>query len=282
MKIAAAAIQMPSEVGAIVANRERADRLLRQAHHEGATLAVLPEMFNTGYGLIADYAPLAEPRDGPTISWLSGRSRQWGMGIAAGFVERDGHDLYDSLGFCLPDGSIHVYRKQNLVFWEPFRFRGGKAPLIVETPWGRIGFGICADMIYRSTWTHYRDRVDLAMISSAWPDFACRHRSRPHWLFGRLGPLSATLPGIIARDLGVPVIFANQCGATATTIPMLGLWIRETIADRFAGLSSVSDGRHASSVIAQGGEQLVLSEITIHPPRGLRTWHFMSRSASVA
>ena len=154
---------------------------------------------------------------------LSRRSRQWRMGIAGGFVERDGRHLYDALALCLPGGSVHIYRKRHLVFWEPFRFRPGRSPLVVPTPWGAIGLAICADMIRRPVWNDYRGRIDLAVIAAAWPDFACRHGNRRHWLFGGLGPLSAQIPATVARDLAVPVIFANQCGATRTTIPLLGL-----------------------------------------------------------
>ena len=54
------------------------------------------------------------------------------MAIAAGFVEREGRHLYDSLVFCSPDGDIRIYRKRNLVFWERFRFHPGRLPLIVQ------------------------------------------------------------------------------------------------------------------------------------------------------
>ena len=141
-------------------------------------LAVLPEMFNTGYGLRPDYGPSAEVLDGPTLRHLSRRSEDWRMGIVAGFVERDGQTLYDALALCLPDGSVHVYRKRHLVFWEPFRFRRGRGELIVRTPWGRIGLAICADMIYRHVWENYRNRIDLAVIAAAWPNFACQRSGR--------------------------------------------------------------------------------------------------------
>ena len=173
------------------------------------------------------------------------------MAIAFGFVEREDHHLYDSIGFATPDGRVQVYRKRNLVFWERFRFRPGRDPLIVATPWGRVGFAVCADMIYSKVWDDYRGRIDLAVVCSAWPDFACRNTGRKHWLFGHVGPLSGAIPGKVATDLGIPVVFANQCGETKTVIPIL----KATIADRFAGLSSISDGRHGPGLIAEGSEQ---------------------------
>jgi predicted amidohydrolase len=267
LKLVVAAIQMSAQPRQTAANLERADALLREAHNQGAELAVLPELFNTGYSLMPDYGPLAEGPDGPTLAHLRKRSRRWGMAVAAGFVERDGRHLYDALAFCTPDGAQHIYRKRNLVFWERFRFRPGHAPLIVKTRWGRIGFAICADMIYRSVWESYRDQIDLAVVAAAWPDFADRHTGRKHWLFGRVGPLSGEIPRKVARDLGIPVMFANQCGATRTTIPVL----KTQIADRFAGLSSICDGRHGAPVLAGVDEQVVVSTVTVHSPRGLKS-----------
>jgi N-carbamoylputrescine amidase len=196
------------------------------------------------------------------------------MAIAAGFIERDGRHLYDSLVFCSPDGDVRIYRKRNLVFWERFRFHPGRLPLVVRTPWGRIGFAICADMIYRRVWTAYRGQIDLAIISAAWPDFADRESGRKHWLLGHVGPLSGAIPAKVAMDLGVPVIFANQCGPTRTTIPVLGTKIE----DRFSGLSSICDGRRGVPVRGGREPELLIAPITLHHQRGLKTWRSMSPS----
>lgn len=282
MKLVAAAIQMPSELLSVSENLERADGLLREAHLGGARLAVLPEMFNTGYGLLPDYYHVAETLEGPTVAHLLRRAKLWGMAIAGGIVEREGHHLYNTCVLCLPDGRVFSYRKRNLVFWERFRFRPGRSPVVVSTPFGRIGFAICADMIYREVWNGYRARIDLAIISSAWPDFANRHTTRRHWLVGHLGPMSGEIPSKVASDLAVPVIFANQCGPTHTTIPLLGTWIAERLPDRFAGRSSVCDGLHGPPVLASLDEEILLSAITIHAPKGPRPCPTTSPSAPEA
>jgi N-carbamoylputrescine amidase len=278
VKIAVAAVQMPSALLDVSANVSAADDLLRTAHKWDVELAVLPELFNTGYSLCPDFGPYSETADGPTIRHLRERSRQWRMAIAAGFVERDGRHLYDSLAFCAPDGEVSVYRKRHLVFWERFRFHPGKSPLVVATPWGRVGLAICADMIYRRVWNEYRDRIDLAVVSAAWPDFADRDSGRRHWLFGHVGPLSAAIPAKAAMDLGLPVVFANQCGETRTTIPVLGTQIR----DRFAGQSSICDGRHGQPVRAGREPSLLIAPITIHHSRGMKSWRSTSLSVPAA
>lgn len=282
MKLAVAAIQMPAEPLDVAANLERADEALRQAHDSGVELAVLPEMFNTGYGLVPDYHPCAEGLDGPTLGLLRSRSIDWGMTIAAGFVERDGQCLYDALAVCQPDGQVHVYRKRHLVFWERFRFRPGRSPLVVTTPWGRVGLAICADMIYRRVWDDYRGRIDLAIIAAAWPDFANRETGRAHWLFGHIGPMAREIPGKVAADLGVPVVFANQCGPTRTTIPLFGLRVAERLADRFAGASSITDGHHGPGIRADAEPRVVVSAVTIHPSRGPKPCRSTSPSGLAA
>ena len=279
MKLLAAAVQISAEPMAVADNLARADEQLSLAHASGVELAVLPEMFSTGYSRIPDYTPLAETRDGNTTRWLLDRARRFGMAITLGFVEREGRHLYDALAFATPQGDLSVYRKRNLVFWERSRFCPGSAPLIVNTRWGRIGFAVCADMIYKRTWADYRGKIDVAIVAAAWPDFACRLTGRKDWLLGHVGPLSADIPSKVAIDLGIPVIFANQCGPTTTFIPIL----RRRISDLFSGRSSICDGHHGQLMHAGRDEQLLMAPITLHTlGRGPHLCRTTSRSESVA
>lgn len=278
MKLAVAAVQRESHLFRVADNLESADEQLRRASGRGAELVVLPELFNTGYGRLREYIPHAERADGPTWAFLRERARRYGVWIAAGFAERhDGH-VFNAAGFCCPDGSLHVYRKRNLVLWESTQFRRGSAPLVVSTPFGRVGFAICADMLYRRTWRDYRDRIDLAIVVSAWPEFADARTGRPHWLLGRLGHLCGQIPERASADLGVPVVFANQCGPTTTTIPVF----HQRFPDQFAGRSSICDARHGLHFQAGTDPEILVSSVTIHAPRGLKTWATMSASDSTA
>lgn len=273
MKRLVAAIQMPSEVQQVSNNLERADAHLRTARDAGCELAVLPELFNTGYGFLPDYGDCAEGPEGPTLEFLRDRARRWDMIVAGGYAEVEGRHLYNSMALVDPQGQTHVYRKRHLVFWERFRFRPGRGPVIADTRLGRIGLAICADMIYSRVWNDYRGRVDLAVVSSAWPDFACSRRGRSHWLFGQLGPMCSEIPAKVAKDLGVPVVFSNQCGPTRTSIPLLGSWVVEKLADRFAGQSSVTDGLHGPGVKAGCEEGVVVSPVTFHGRKGQTACH---------
>ena len=257
MKILAAAVQMQSILGRPVSNLEQADFYLKTAKDQGAELVVLPELFCRGYGFGTPYSTLAGGTNEQVISHLSERSRHWKIGIAAGVALWHAGEIYNAITFCLPDGRIHYYSKRNLVFWEPFIFRKGRRASIVETPWGRVGLAICADMIYKYVWHDYRGQIDLAIVSSAWPEFACSRRGRPDWLLGRLGPLCRELPARIAEDLDVPVIFSNQCGLTRTRVPLMNTWLE----DRFAGGSTIVDHRAETLSQADLEPALVVGEI---------------------
>ena len=67
MKIVVAAVQMPSDLLDVSANLDRADDLLRSARDSSVELAVLPELFNTGYSLCPDFGPYSETAEGPTF-----------------------------------------------------------------------------------------------------------------------------------------------------------------------------------------------------------------------
>ena len=111
-----------------------------------------------------DYGPHSETAEGPTLSHLRQRAGSGGWRSPPGSSSATFAISTTRSSFATPDGEVHFYRKRNLVFWERFRFRPGREPLVVSTPYGRIGFAICADMIYRKVWDDYRGRIDLAVV----------------------------------------------------------------------------------------------------------------------
>ena len=236
-------------------------RAITTAANSSVELAVLPELFNTGYSLCPDFGPYSETAEGPTLVICGSAA------VSGGWRSR--------LVLLSVKDDISTIRWFSAVLTGTFRFTASaiwcsgsgfdfiRADLrwLFETPWGRVGFAICADMIYRRVWSDYRGRIDLAVVSAAWPDFADRESGRRHWLLGHVGPLSGAIPPKVAMDLDVPVVFANQCGVTHTTIPVLGTKIK----DRFSGQSSICDGRHGvpvEPIVSLRSSLLLLPSIT--------------------
>jgi N-carbamoylputrescine amidase len=203
-------------------NLERMANHVAEASARGAKLVVFPELASTGYVEHADLHNLAEDVDGFTVHSLKTMSRRYGVYLCAGFVEWHNGDIYNSLSFTTPKGEVSVYRKRHLIFWEHFYFRHGQDALIVDTDYGRIGFAICADMMYRHVWSEYRGKIDLAIISAAWPCRTPQTALRVGWMLEPSWSLAGELPSRIARDLQVNVAFSNQCGPCHVRIPHLG------------------------------------------------------------
>lgn len=109
----AAAIQMNS-----TADKQRnlatADRLVRAAAADGATLVVLPEKFNV-IGTHEQLVDGAERLDGPTLAWARALARELRIDLVAGSIaeRRDGQDKLSNTSVHIgPDGVDRAaYRK---------------------------------------------------------------------------------------------------------------------------------------------------------------------------
>jgi predicted amidohydrolase len=111
--VRAAAVQMNSTEDK-QRNLATAERLVRAAAADGATLVVLPEKFNV-IGTHDQLVAGAEPLDGPTAAWARALARELSIDLVAGSIaeRRSGHDKLANTSLHLgPDGEVRaVYRK---------------------------------------------------------------------------------------------------------------------------------------------------------------------------
>jgi len=95
-------------------NLATAERLVRAAAEDGATLAVLPEKFNV-IGTHDQLVEGAEPLDGPTVAWARDLARELSIDLVAGSIveQRPGRDKLANTSVHIgPDGEIRAaYRK---------------------------------------------------------------------------------------------------------------------------------------------------------------------------
>jgi deaminated glutathione amidase len=156
-RMRAAAIQM-NTTGDRSRNRATAERLVRAAAADGATLVVLPEKWNV-LGTPEQLAAGAEPLDGPSTAWAGALARELRIDLIAGSIveRREGHDKHANASVHVgPDGEPKaVYRKLHLFDVEVggavYRESDGEAPgdEIVTTTLqdGTVaGMAICYDL----------------------------------------------------------------------------------------------------------------------------------------
>jgi predicted amidohydrolase len=161
--VRAAAVQLTATADK-AANLETADRLVRAAARDGATLVVLPEKWSV-YGQPEDQRAGAEALDGPALTWARAVARELRIDLVAGSIaERPGeaeaadprgrgHNTSVHVG---PDGADRaVYRKLHMfdvvVGGRDYRESDGEAPgdAIVASSLGdgtSVGLTICYDL----------------------------------------------------------------------------------------------------------------------------------------
>ncbi|HEY4485145.1 MAG TPA: carbon-nitrogen hydrolase family protein, partial [Nitrospiria bacterium] len=248
-----AAVQMQSQPYRVDENLEKAEGYLRQASAKGAQVVVLPELFNTGYCYSARNFEAAEAISGRTARWFRSMGKRFELFVAGAMIEKDRGRYYDTMVLGTPEGRIVSYRKRRLAMQEKCYFTPGDYPLIIYTELGRIGTGICADMLDRGVWERYRDKVDLLIVSSAWADFTTgRIPFARTPLNRRITEMTRELPRRLAASLGAPVVYANLCGPFNSTLPLLYPY---DVGAEFAGNSSIHDaeGRRVMGLEKQEG-----------------------------
>ncbi|PWI41270.1 carbon-nitrogen family hydrolase [Streptomyces sp. ICBB 8177] len=165
--------------------RARAAGLVRG--QVGADLVVLPELWTVGAFAYDDFAPGAEPLDGPTAAAMSAAARDAGVWLHAGsIVERAaerGDALYNTALLFAPDGELRrVYRKIHR-----FGFDRGEAALMsagedivtarLPGPDLTLGLTTCYDLRFPEQFRLLVDAgAQAVVVSAGWPA-----RRREHW-----------------------------------------------------------------------------------------------------
>jgi len=224
----------------------------------GAELAVLPELFASGYEYNDRLHDFAESHAGPTLDWMKAASRRGSIWLAGAFIEKTADCTHDTLALVSPSGDIWTYRKRYLPFFEKLYFTSGQEIGLFSTEIGRIGVMICWDMIHGRLIRELKGKLDLLLICSAWPDVRTGTIRLPG-LESWLGRPPLNRPRQLAALLEVPVVYCNMSGHFATRVPGLGI----SYAADFAGTSTIID-RHGHGMIGPHRENaLVLADMDL-------------------
>jgi predicted amidohydrolase len=154
-----AAVQMVS-TDEVAANLGQAGRLIAQAVAEGAKLVVLPENFAFMGRHERDKLTIAEmPGAGPIQDFLAQTAARHGIWLVGGSLPLKGADPQRPRSACLvydgrgePVGrydKLHLFDVQvnaRDTYRESATLEPGEAPVLLETPLGRLGLAICYDL----------------------------------------------------------------------------------------------------------------------------------------
>ncbi|MCS7058420.1 MAG: nitrilase [Meiothermus sp.] len=144
----------------------KALELLREAHRQGAALAVLPELFPSVYRYeLAQKTP-------QVLAALQGLAHQTGMWVLAGVLEPAGERYANRAKLLGPQGLLATYTKTHLIpaFNEPATMIPGSELVQLELGGFRAGIAICYDLRFPELFRSYAvEGVNLFLVPSAWP-----------------------------------------------------------------------------------------------------------------
>jgi len=213
-----ASIQMVPRIGDKAANLRRSVDLIEEAARQGAVVAVLPELANTGYVFASrqEAFALAEsvPDGESSQVWLE-VARRCKIHVVAGIAERVGERLFNAALVAGPNGYIGTYRKLHLWGDEHLFFESGDLGLpVFHTEIGRLGAIICYDGWFPEV---YR------LLAMQGADFVCMPTNwvpMPGQVEGHVA-MANTLAMANAHSNGLNIICADRVG-TERGQPFIG------------------------------------------------------------
>jgi hypothetical protein len=169
MSITAAAVRLSNNPAPLDQRLAAAEAQINRAADQGAQLIVLPEVFNTGYTYSPDNYSLAEPIDGPTVTWMKRLTAEGGIHLAGSLLLLGPEHITNSLLLVAPDGRIWRYDKNFPWTWERLYFREGTDITIAQTDIGTFGLMICIDVAPTHLFERYAGHVQALIISASPP-----------------------------------------------------------------------------------------------------------------
>lgn len=133
-------------------------------------LAILPEMFSTGFSMNAD--DLAETMDGPSVQQMRAWAMKYRKIIAGSLIISENNQYYNRLVWMQPDGHFYYYDKAHLFgkAGEDKVYSFGTKRLIVSVNGWRILLQTCYDLRF-PVWARQTDNLYDVLINVAhWPE----------------------------------------------------------------------------------------------------------------
>lgn len=201
-QIIAASIQFNIRLGDIDANLAHVREAIGRVASQGANLAVLPEMWSTGFSY--KNLPLLADRTGRVLSELQELSARHGMVIIGSQPEpADDGKVYNT-AHVIDHGKIAAsYSKLHLfsLLGEDKAFKAGDSRCLADTSIGKLGVIICYDLRFPELSRALAlDGARLLCVPAQWPK-----PRQEHW---------RTLLRARAIENQLYVVSANSCGIT--------------------------------------------------------------------
>lgn len=206
----------------------------------GVHLAVLPEMFTTGFSMSA--VQYAEEGEGTTLATLKRWAAQYDIALAGSYIARQEGKCYNRGFFVKPDGEVTFYDKRHLFRMgdEGKVFSAGNERTIVNYRGWNIALFVCYDLRFPVWSRNVNNEYDIALYVASWPQVR--------------GHVWRTLLLARAIENACYVCGVNRVGEDGMKLVYTG----DTMAIDFKGsvMDKVPDGEQGVVVVELDGDKL--------------------------
>ncbi len=195
-------------------NLKEADRLITSAAEKGAKLVILPENFALMGRRETDKLAIREtPGQGPIQEFLASRAKQHGIWLVGGTMPmavdnpgkvRAASLLYNDQGqLAARYDKIHLFDVQVPNSQDSYResdgIEPGSTPVVVDTPFGRLGLAVCYDLRFPELFRRMQQRgMDILSLPAAFTTAT----GQAHWELLLRARAVENLCYVIAPDQG--------------------------------------------------------------------------------
>ena len=178
MTLKVSLVQMDMAWEDVAENHRRAARLLSKASDAGAKLALLPEMFSTGFSMEPER--IAQAQGGVSEVFLAGRAAALGLWILASVPQKEKKSSRARNVALLvsPGGDVTRYAKIHPFSWggEDKHYEAGDRVVTADVEGVRVTPFVCYDLRFPEPFRVAARDTDLFCLVANWPD-----ARREHW-----------------------------------------------------------------------------------------------------
>jgi predicted amidohydrolase len=159
------------------ANFEKTEGIIKEAARRGCDVAVLPEMFSTGFSM--NVKGIAEDEDGPTSSFLSGVAKKYSINVIGGFTAQGKGPMGKNVAHAYgrDGGLLASYSKMHpfCLAGEHEHYEAGGGPVVFSLDGMPSSVFICYDLRFPEAMRAVAREVNAVFVIANWPSERVEH-----------------------------------------------------------------------------------------------------------
>ena len=180
-KLTLSLAQMEFQFGNVEANFTRAEEWISEAARRGSDMALLPELWASGYDL-THWEQYASPLGEGSFARVAALAKRYRIAVGGSLLEARGGRAFNTFALYGPEGETWgVYRKIHRfrLLDEQKHLEAGDKLVLAKTPWGPAGLAICYDLRFPEMFRPYAVAgARLALLVAEWPERRVAHWSK--------------------------------------------------------------------------------------------------------